>query len=97
MTWTGQERALSRTQQTALARRVIARDRGICYVCGLPGANEADHVVPLFESGPEGDCEDNMAAIHARPCHLAKTQAEAARARALHRRARDPERHPGAL
>jgi 5-methylcytosine-specific restriction protein A len=57
------------------AARVIARDEGICYICGEPGAEEADHV---DRGGP--DREDNMKAICG-PCHKAKTQREAARAR----------------
>ncbi len=59
--------------------RIIARDHGCCHVCGRPGADEADHVVPLAEGGP--DTDDNLAAIHATPCHQAKTRAEAERGR----------------
>lgn len=95
MTWQRQARSLSRSQQQSLAARVIARDRGICYVCGLEGADESDHVISLAEGG--ADDEPNMAAIHARPCHLNKTQAESARARWKTLRARPAERHPGEL
>lgn len=58
---------------------VFHRDGDICHVCGLPGANEADHVIALSEGGE--DHIDNMAPIHSIPCHRDKTQAEAARAR----------------
>lgn len=57
----------------------MRRDRGICHWCDEPGADEVDHVVPLAEGG--ADDESNMAPIHSRPCHTAKTAAEAARAR----------------
>jgi len=78
-----------------MASFVIARDNGICHVCGQAGADEADHVIGLAFGGL--DDVTNMAAIHARPCHLRKTQHEAAQARWRERRARDDERHPGAL
>jgi 5-methylcytosine-specific restriction enzyme A len=62
---------------------IIRRDRGICHVCGNPGADQADHIVALGEGGP--DSPENMAAIHARPCHQRKTAAESARARTRNR------------
>lgn len=81
--WAGstrRERTVSGWEQQRRARRVIDRGNGICHVCGQPGADEADHVIPLSELGP--DTEDNMAPIHSRPCHAEKSQQEAARARA---------------
>lgn len=81
--WDGSTRRqrtrLSGSAQQARTRRIIDRDNGICHVCGEPGANQADHKVPLSEGGPDTDA--NMGAIHARPCHAEKTQREAARAR----------------
>lgn len=71
---------LSGSAEQARAQRVIARDRGICHVCHLPGATEADHVIPRAEGG--ADDESNMAPIHPTPCHATKTRDEAARARA---------------
>lgn len=71
---------LSGSAEQARAQRVIARDRGICYICHRPGADEADHVIPRSENGP--DTEANMRAIHSSPCHAAKTRDESARARA---------------
>lgn len=69
--------------EQARAKRVIRRDRGICYVCGLPGADRADHVIPLAEGG--ADDESNMAAIHQHPCHDRKTHQESQRAKARQR------------
>lgn len=82
--WQGSRRRehvkLSGSAQQRRAARVIRRHRGICHVCKLGGADEADHVVPVTEGGP--DTEANMRPIHSRPCHERKTQEEAARARA---------------
>jgi 5-methylcytosine-specific restriction protein A len=52
-----------------LSRSVIQRDGGICYLCGLPGADTADHVVPKADGGP--DDPSNLAAAH-RSCNSAK-------------------------
>lgn len=71
--------SLSGSAQQKRALRIIRRDHGICHVCHQPGADEADHLIPIGEGGI--DHANNMAAIHARPCHQNKTQAEAARAR----------------
>lgn len=81
--WAGSTRAqritLSGSAQQARRRRIIDRDRGICHVCGKPGANQADHKVPLAEGG--ADTDDNMGAIHSDPCHKAKSSEEARRGR----------------
>lgn len=79
----GPRTSLSGSAEQARARRVIHRDGGICYVCRQPGADQADHVIPIVEGG--ADDEDNMRAIHGAPCHADKTRAEAARARARRR------------
>lgn len=72
-------RTVSGSRQQKRARFVLHRDDGVCHVCGKPGADEADHVIPLAEGGE--DHVDNMRAIHSKPCHAAKTQEEARRAR----------------
>lgn len=72
--------------QRAARRRILDRDRHVCHVCHQPGADQVDHVIALAEGG--ADTDDNLAAIHARPCHAAKTAAESARARARNRTAR---------
>ena len=58
----------------ALRTAVMRRDRGICYVCGGPGADTVDHV----EQGDDHSM-GNLAAIHDRTpphCHRAKSAAE---------------------
>ena len=77
-------------------RRILRRDKGICYVCGKAGATEVDHIIPLCEGGDDTDA--NRAAIHKVPCHQAKTQAEALRhnPRAQSRK-RQEEQHPGVM
>lgn len=73
------QRTISGSKQQARAARVLRSHNGICHICGQPGADQADHVIPLAEDGP--DTEANMRPIHSEPCHRQKTQAEAARAR----------------
>lgn len=43
--------------------RVIARDHGICWLCGHPGADSADHVRPVRDGGAIYDLT-NLAAVH---------------------------------
>lgn len=51
---------------TALARWVIARDKGICWRCGHPGADTAGHVLPR-KTHPELMFDpDNLRAEHGR-------------------------------
>ena len=74
--------------------QVLERDRGICHVCGEPGSDQVDHLVPWHLT--HDDSPDNLAPIHSEPCHRVKTQQEAAAARrALGTQARPPEGHPG--
>jgi 5-methylcytosine-specific restriction endonuclease McrA len=41
---------------------VVARDHGVCWLCGRPGANSADHVVPHSRGGT--DALENLRAAH---------------------------------
>lgn len=59
---------------------VLKRDKGICYVCGDPGADTVDHIVP-------GDNHEltNLAAIHDKTpphCHRYKSSTEGHQAQA---------------
>lgn len=62
-------------------QHIIARDNGLCQPClrnGRPTPFHAvDHIKPKAEGGT--DDHDNLECI-CRPCHDAKTMAEAARA-----------------
>lgn len=81
--WAGSTRreriGRSGSQQQAANKRTLRNHKWICHVCGKPGADEVDHVTPLAEGGT--DTDDNRRPIHSTPCHQAKTQQEAARAR----------------
>ena len=59
---------MRKTHRYQTARKnVLVRDRGICWLCGRPGANTADHVVPLALGGHPYD-EANLRAAH-RSCN----------------------------
>lgn len=77
-----------------LRRQVFAIHGDTCHLCGLPGADTVDHVVP-------GDDHSlaNLRPAHDRPCHRRKSAQEGVQARAARREAvrRPTERHPGLL
>ena len=50
-----------------LRRLVLIRDRGICQLCGRPGANSVDHKTPRERGG--GDQMSNLRATHLR-CNI---------------------------
>jgi 5-methylcytosine-specific restriction endonuclease McrA len=50
-----------------ISRAVIARDDGICYICGESGADTAGHLVPRSLGGDSSDL-DLLAAAH-RACN----------------------------
>jgi 5-methylcytosine-specific restriction endonuclease McrA len=89
---TRRERTISGSKQQRRAKAVMHLHDGICHVCGRPGADQVDHVIPTEPEArlPEHrhlplsyvDSMDNLRPIHLRPCHTDKTQTEAARARA---------------
>lgn len=65
------------------ARReiVMQRDRGICYLCGEPGADTVDHV---NQSMDDDHSLENLAAVHdlmPPHCHKRKTAMEGVMAR----------------
>lgn len=48
-----------------LVAQVLIRDRGICQICGHPGADTGGHIVALEDGGPELD-PLNVQAEHGR-------------------------------
>jgi len=72
---------LSGSAQQSLHQRVLREAGWICYVCGLPGATEVDHVIPIHLGGARTD-RSNLGAIHSDPCHADKTKRENAERRA---------------
>lgn len=78
--WQGSTRKERLPRDWATRRQIVLkRDRGICYLCGQPGADTVDHVI-------RGDDHSltNLAAVHDRTpphCHRDKTSKEAAYAR----------------
>lgn len=49
---------------------VLARDGGLCHICGRPGADTADHVVPIAAGGHPTSAL-NMRAAH-RSCNSSR-------------------------
>jgi 5-methylcytosine-specific restriction endonuclease McrA len=47
-----------------VSKLVIARDRSICHVCHLPGADTADHLDLVSRHGPGIPPLDRLAAAH---------------------------------
>ena len=43
-------------------QRILARDRHVCWICGRPGADSVDHVVPRARGGDDSDT--NLRAAH---------------------------------
>lgn len=52
----------STTRWRKLRAYVLARDRYVCWICNMPGANSVDHKVPIARGG--GDELINLAAAH---------------------------------
>lgn len=58
----------SRRWRERTVPRIIRRDNGICWICGQPGADTADHIIPVADGGT--DDETNLAAAHHTPCNV---------------------------
>lgn len=73
--------------------RILERDRGICHVCKKPGADDVDHI-----NAGDDHRDENLAAIHRRPCHARKSGQEGNRASPKPPPIKRPaEKHPGLL
>lgn len=48
-------------------KRVITAGGGVCHLCGHPGADAADHVIPLAHGGVD-DLSNLRPAHHFEPC-----------------------------
>lgn len=78
---------------TVIVPRILARDHGLCHLCGEYGADTVDHV-----TAGDDHSDSNLAAVHdhAPPhCHRYKSSAEGNAARWAVREKRTPEQHPG--
>jgi 5-methylcytosine-specific restriction enzyme A len=80
----------------ARAAASMRTHNGVCHVCGQPGADAVDHIVPGDDHSPV-----NLAPIHQDVppyCHRIKSAREGVQARAelRRRRTRPTEPHPGA-
>ncbi len=95
--WKSSDRADRLPPDWQARRAEVFRIHGdICHVCGLPGADEIDHVI----AGDDHRIEA-LRPIHGRRtpqrCHVYKSSAEGGRAAQAKKpkRQRDPEPHPG--
>ena len=77
--WQGRT-PMDRNAHARWARAVLERDGYTCRRCGAP-ATEADHIIPR-SIAPHLAAEVSNGQALCTSCHRAKTQAEAARARA---------------
>ena len=53
----------------ALRPAILARDGYVCQLCGLPGADSVDHIIPMAQGGDRLD-PSNLRAAH-RSCNSA--------------------------
>lgn len=52
----------SRAWRERIVPRILRRDGGICHLCGQPGADTADHLVPVAQGGTH--TPSNLRAAH---------------------------------
>lgn len=68
------EQGQSGWSEQKLHREILREFKGICHVCGNPGSDEVDHVLPVTEGGTSD--RSNLRPIHSSPCHDVKTKLE---------------------
>lgn len=95
--WAGSTRRkrLPANWATEIVPRILARDGGVCYLCGQLGADTVDH-----RQRGDDHRDQNLGAVHdLNPphCHRRKSSQEGNAARAAHRgvQKHPGERHPG--
>lgn len=64
---------LSGRAATERTRRLLAQN-DVCWICGKPGADSMDHVIPLARGG--SDTPSNLRPAHMHPCNRAKWDRE---------------------
>ena len=91
--WSSQPRPAMPAGWTRTRNRVL-RQSDVCYICGQPGADEVDHVIPRHRGG--GEAASNLHPVH-RACHARKSSSEGNRRKAelKARKKRPTEHHPG--
>ena len=52
-------------------RERILRDSDICHICGRPGADSVDHIIPLAKGGT--NAMGNLKPAHLFPCNRSKS------------------------
>lgn len=97
--WDGSNRAGRLPREWhAQRQRILREHKRICHVCGLPGADQVDHL-----KAGDDHSDANLRPIHKYPCHARKSSGEGGAASGKARRARAaartraPEKHPGIL
>jgi 5-methylcytosine-specific restriction enzyme A len=55
-------RTISEGPWRRLVKQVVARDHGVCWICGKRGATSADHVLRVRDGGT--DALENLRAVH---------------------------------
>jgi 5-methylcytosine-specific restriction protein A len=52
-------------------RERVLKHSDICWICGLPGADSVDHVIPIARGGTND--ESNLKPAHMFPCNRSKS------------------------
>lgn len=90
MTWKGERKSRLPKEWRKIRLYILERDNRVCYICGMPGADQVDHMI-----AGDNHSETNLAAIHDDPCHRLKSAREGHAARP--KKTRPREQHPGYL
>lgn len=78
-------RRTGRHWREVIVPHILDRDAGICHLCGRPGADSADHIIPTSKGGAEYE-DHNLAAVHHKVwprCNIRRGDRSVEQARAL--------------